>query len=42
MFSAIDTAFVREDPQNPIIAGDEELMKLLSTENMVCKTLLLV
>ena len=33
----IDTSFVREDPQNPIVSGNKELMKLLSTQKLVSK-----
>jgi len=35
LFSPTDTTFVRLDPLNPIVSGDGELIKLLSTENMV-------
>jgi predicted phosphodiesterase len=30
-----DTSYVREDPHKPIVSGNKELMKLLSTEKMV-------
>jgi Icc-related predicted phosphoesterase len=35
-----DTSYVREDPHKPIVSGNKELMKLLSTEKMQRHTVL--